>query len=147
MLRNQWRQISVTKATKSTLRRYSATVLGKTVGNFIAPTVTEIWHHLTYDSREAWHTLYHFSYDSRKAWHTLYHLTYDSREGWHTLISLMIQGKHGIHCMPCFPRTVSEMLPIIHKMERCDFFSYLLFILWFYSLFSLAWLLQDMPWN
>ena len=33
----------------------------------------------------------------------------------------MIGGVHGIHCMPCSSQIISEMLPIIHTMEKFDF--------------------------
>ena len=44
------------------------------------------------------------------------HLIHDSRRAWHTL-------KHGIQCMPCSSRIISELLPEIHTMEKCDFFK------------------------
>ena len=34
---------------------------------------------------------------------------------------LVIQGEYGIQCMPCSPQIISEMLPEIHTMEKCDF--------------------------
>ena len=37
------------------------------------------------------------------------------------VISLIIQEAHGIQCMPCFPRIISEMLPEIHTLKKCDF--------------------------
>ena len=33
----------------------------------------------------------------------------------------MIRGEQGIQCMPCSSRIISEMLPEIHTMEKCDF--------------------------
>ena len=37
------------------------------------------------------------------------------------VISLIIQEAHGILCMPCFPRIISELLPEIRTLEKCDF--------------------------
>ena len=33
----------------------------------------------------------------------------------------MIREEHGIQCMPCSSRIISEMLPEIHIVEKCDF--------------------------
>ena len=32
-----------------------------------------------------------------------------------------LRVNYGIQCMPCSARIVSEMLPEIHTMEKCDF--------------------------
>ena len=37
------------------------------------------------------------------------------------VISLMIRGEYGIQCMPCSSQMISEMLPEIHTVEKCDF--------------------------
>ena len=37
------------------------------------------------------------------------------------VISLMIRGEHGIQCMPCSFRIISEMLPEIHRLDKCHF--------------------------
>ena len=39
-------------------RCHSAKALSTTVGNSIVAMVTGIWHHITYDLRGAWHTVY-----------------------------------------------------------------------------------------
>ena len=38
----------------------------------------------------------------------------------YVVISLMISGEHGIQCMPCSSQIISDMLPEIHTMEKCD---------------------------
>ena len=39
---------------------------------------------------------------------------------WHH-ISITISEMHGIQCVPCSSQIVSEMLPEIHILEKCDF--------------------------
>ena len=49
------------------------------------------------------------------------HLTHDSRGAWHTVYSLIIREEHGIQCMPLSSQIISEMLLEIHIMEKVNF--------------------------
>ena len=42
------------------------------------------------------------------------HLIHESRRAWYSL-------EHCIQCMPYSSRIISELLPEIHTMEKCDF--------------------------
>ena len=48
----------------------------------------------------------------------------------------MIRGEHDIQCMPCSSRIISEMLPEINTMEKCDFLKSIIhsYIILFYIL-------------
>ena len=70
--------------------------------------VSDLWHHLTYNSRGSLHTVYAMLPSN--------------------FISLIIRVEHGIQCMPCSPRIISEMLPETHAKEVCDFLNPILLV-------------------
>ena len=67
--------------------------------------ITDLCHHLTYDSWGAWHTVYALLLSNYEC----------------DVISLIIRWEHSIQCMSSSSRIISEMLPEIHTMEKFDF--------------------------
>ena len=43
----------------------------------------------------------------------------------YVVIPFMIRGERGIEYMPFYSRVISEMLPEIHTIEKCDFLKYI----------------------
>ena len=49
----------------------------------------------------------------------------------------MIRGEHGIQFMPCSSKIISEVLPKINTMEKCDFVKSLILFQNFNSPFDM----------